>query len=540
MDPQNSAQDIFRCHLCESPFPPLYCDICNVNLCKECAGEHLLDGSGDHKVVPIKLRRSTPSYPRCQKHCTRQCELYCEQCDIPICAHCVSSEDHEAHKKVDVLEKFQKTKESIQTSLQELEKSILIQYQKFASEIPIQRSQIHINSDKLTTALVKLGEDLHKAVDTLISRRKTEITRTYSNLLADLANHESEITKGISEIEQTVLDLNKLLDSNEISLVCAYKSRSAEFKELPQQIKCNFPCFSPLLNTEQLYEQFGSLFSCNKEKRQVQKKYIIEKPHADIAIVTGYKSLYSVARLSDQEIWTCGNNNEIKLHNLFGDLLNSIQTKSECAPSDIAVTRRGDLVYTDSNNNTLNIVKEGNAREEIKLLEWRPMNVCSTSSADLLVSMISKNCRQAQVVRYSGSLQIQIIQYDDKGKPLYSTDHTKYISENRNLDICVADNGAHSVVVVDHTGKLRFKYTGPFPSTKGSFDPVGITTDSQGWILTADFDNACIHVLDQDGQFLCYIDNCGLCYPWGLCVDTDDNLFVADDISRVKKIQYSK
>uniref|UniRef100_K1QZK1 Tripartite motif-containing protein 2 n=1 Tax=Magallana gigas TaxID=29159 RepID=K1QZK1_MAGGI len=123
---------------------------------------------------------------------------------------------------------------------------------------------------------------------------------------------------------------------------------------------------------------------------------------------------------------------------------------------------------------------------------------------------------------------------------LDESDHTKYISENRNLDVCVADNGAHSVVVVDHTGKFRFKYTGPLAFTKKLFDPVGITTDSQGRILTTDFDNACIHVLDQDGQFLCHIDNCGLCYPWGLCVDTNDNLFVADDRSRIKKIQYSK
>lgn len=540
MNSRNTAQDIFRCHLCESPFPPLYCDICNVNLCKVCVGEHLLDGSDEHKVVPIKLRRSTPSYPRCQKHGTRQCELYCEQCDIPICANCVSSEHHEAHKKVDILEKFQRTKESIQTSLQELEKSILIQYQKFASEIPIQISQIYINSDKLTTSLVELGENLHKAVDTLINRRKSEITNTYSKLLADLANHEREITKHISEIEQTVFDLNKLLDSNDMSLVCAYKFRGAEFKALPQQIQCNFPCFSPLINTEQLYELFGFLFTCNKEKRQVQKKYIIEKPHANIAIVTEFKSLFSVACLSEEEVWTCGNNGEIKLYNLHGDLLKSIQTKSECAPSDIAVTRSGDLVYTDRNNETLNIVKEGNAHVEIKLQGWRPVNVCTTSSADLLVTMISNNCRQARVVRYSGSLQIQIIQYDDKGKSLYSTDHTKYISENRNLDVCVADNGAHSVVVVDHTGKFRFKYTGPLAFTKKLFDPVGITTDSQGRILTTDFDNACIHVLDQDGQFLCHIDNCGLCYPWGLCVDTNDNLFVADDRSRIKKIQYSK
>lgn len=45
MDPldTNSLQDVIRCHMCDSPVPPLYCDICQFNLCKNCAGEHLVD-----------------------------------------------------------------------------------------------------------------------------------------------------------------------------------------------------------------------------------------------------------------------------------------------------------------------------------------------------------------------------------------------------------------------------------------------------------------------------------------------------------------
>lgn len=234
----------------------------------------------------------------------------------------------------------------------------------------------------------------------------------------------------------------------------------------------------------------------------------------------------------------------MKLYNLQGELIKSIQTKSKNTPSDIEVTRSGDLVYVDYNDLSINIVRNAHISEVIKLEGWRPRNVCSALYDDFLVFMDSETNRQSKIVRYCGNIPKQSISLNDEGQPLYSYGPSfKYMSENKNLDICVADWGASAVVVVNHAGKHRFTYMGP-PSSSSStkaFDPYGITTDSQSRILIADCFNHRIHILHQDGQFLCFIGNCGLDRPVDLCVDSNDNLFVAERFTgNVKKIRYKR
>ncbi|XP_048752606.1 E3 ubiquitin-protein ligase TRIM36-like [Ostrea edulis] len=548
LHPQRSAQTVLLCDLCETVDLQSHCELCNVNLCKACVGEHLSDSSKKHNVVSFLHRKSTPNYPKCPTHADKHSELYCEECDVPVCSTCVSKK-HRGHNLCDVLEKFSAKTESLQKDLEELESRIYPRYEEMASDVRNEKSELETNYGELTTAADQQGEALHREVTAIVNQRKSDIQEMKNKHLAALDKNTDEITQRITELRKIIEDLKKILNTKDVSLTSTYKSRNGEFRQLPPKVRVTLPSLSPQkINTEKLREMFGSLspLSINTEQGYTMKsaeavssppvKPLLDEPRITATIDTGYNRLFSVSCLSEDQVWTCGENKTMKLLNLQSKLLTSIQTKSGETPEDIAVTRDGDLVYTDSNN--INLIKNKKIQTVITLQGWRPHGVCCTTANDLLVTMYSDDGEQSKVVRYSGSTEKQSIQFDDQSRPLYSSGNIKYLSENRNLDICVADCRASAVVVVNQSGKLRFRYTGHPSNTEQSFSPVGITTDSQSHILTADCGNNRIHILDQDGQFLRYI-HCDLRDPWDLCVDIRDNLFVAEwHTAKVKKIQY--
>ncbi|XP_062579002.1 microtubule-associated protein 1B-like [Saccostrea cucullata] len=255
---------------------------------------------------------------------------------------------------------------------------------------------------------------------------------------------------------------------------------------------------------------------------------------------TGYTYTYKIAcARSTNQIFICGNNKVIKQMNSAGKFVEKTSTDTGNQPFDLTLTRDAQLIFSDHNGKCINLVKNnGRIESLVKLQKWFPMAICSTSVDDLLVTMESQDLATCKVVRYSGSTVKQEIQYDVRGEQLYC--RADFIDENKNLDVVVSDLGARRIVVVDKYGIFRFNYTGNLQSERyKSFGCSGVTTDTKSNIIVADEYNDVLHVIDQNGQFLMYIDNCKLQRPGDLCTDSDDVLYVTEPVAnKVKKIKF--
>ncbi|XP_048748284.2 E3 ubiquitin-protein ligase TRIM71-like [Ostrea edulis] len=537
MDPHNRAQDVLHCELCEENVVQMHCDTCLVKLCKTCVGDHISsEECEDPKVVRFQSRKSAPVYPTCALYDNKWCEMHCQQCTVPICFICATSEKHAGHRFKNIVDIFDEKKRAFEKKITDLQENIRVKHADQASKMEKRIVDLEKECTTLLDTVSKHGEEMKREIDQIVKEVQSEIESIRKNHVELLTTTRTEVQQNLTEIDRDVSSLKETLDSNDINKVFHFTPNNKIYKNLSDDPVLTMPVFSTKrIDSVQLREMFGTLSTA------IAKVRLMETPLMVHRIATGYSHLYGVAFLDRIGIWATGNGDQIKLFDMNDkSTKKSIDTKLS-GEKLVSVTNQGHLLYAEKGGRTIHIVKREQSEELISLHGWGVRGFCITSADDILVVMTSvNNGRETRVVRYHGREEKEIIQFESKEKPLYSVGgNSKYISENRNFDICVADRDACAVVVLSQDRKLRFWYKGnPSSLRKTEFKPKGITTDSLSNILVSDLDNACVHVVDQNGKFLTFID-CPRVQPWGLCVGLDNYLYVADNLSRdVIKIRF--
>ena len=197
------------------------------------------------------------------------------------------------------------SKKCIQDDREELHHKVIPTYEDIENELEMQIASLDGEYKKLTTGMSKQREEIHREVDNAINRMEKEIDEIK-------VKHHSISTQ--SFIQQTLITLNKMEESNEVSSIIKYSSKNKEFSKLPPNIYVLMPSFiGTQIEKEELSNLIGKLtplstkmeervFTAKKPNTSVRE--LLDEPEVLNPIKTGYDDLYGVTCLNEEHIWT--------------------------------------------------------------------------------------------------------------------------------------------------------------------------------------------------------------------------------------------
>jgi sugar lactone lactonase YvrE len=445
-------------------------------------------------------------------------------------------------------------KQDIEKETQEIESTIIPQYRKKYEESESKLSIIMTKFDKMDKEKERNRKFWHREVDTIFNKLGLLMKTRKDNLLAAVKSHQFKINSRIPNMIQTLHENKEILNSKKVSEIFDYKSKLKEYRNVPVDIDIKIPLLKTAidhgrelsLEIEDLKATLTGLTPSRKtdDGACAVSQELLDQAKSIITFPSGViLPLGAIACVGVDGTWVSGRDKTVRRVDIHGSVRDTVTTTCYIRPFGITVTKHGELVYSDHYNRAVNIVKQGKTEKLITTpWGWHPGTLCCTKSGDIIIYMFTTGFSRNKIVLYQGDIVKQEIDRDENGSPIFEGGKRPLCAvENNNGDICVSDNNANVIVVVNKSGRVRFRYDGTTAKKKEPFNPGYVVTDSMSQIIMTDYNNDCLHILDQNGQFLRCVGNCGLNYPNGLSIDSEGRLWVGLVHSgEVKVIQNKK
>lgn len=548
----NMAQDPVRCSLCPKVVV-IHCGSCQVNLCAQCLSTHIdRNKSLKHEIVPYtsQLVKPEADIQKCQDHPKQQCDLFCQDCGVPICSRCLTG-NHKRHGAVDLEEICETTRSTVKEDLEELRK-FRKEYEKVVGESKEELAKYIEESDKERDSLKELGKQWHQMIDKVIDKVGKDMDEIIQSDTKCLQDNTEEIQSALQDVKDSIKANEDILQDDRFTRLLSYASKNDAFRIIPSRPAIKTAKIVPvnvkegdiipkLIHFQRSIRTKLPGYSLNKtgDVSSISTKSLLPEPELIATVKTNCKQLKGICHNEDDRVWIYGTDEILREVDITGTVQNCITAISKNSQKDIAKNKMGEIVFSHLSDECVNIVREGKISKLLDLSGWIPFGVTFNADDDLMVCMRREDYQESKVGIFSQGKLKKEIQFDETGKPLFSASRNNmYIKENANRDICVSDWNACAVIVLKSSGELRFRYTGNLSRSFKQFYPHGIVTDNYCRILVVDRKNDCLHVIDRNGKFLTYI-TCSLQDPYVLSIDPDENVWVGEyDTGCVKVIRY--
>ena len=508
-----------QCDKCGEGEAQGFCRDCGQFICQLCLDMHRKwrefqshEISSFSEVQETASKMVTPKKVTtlCPKHPTEPIKIYCEKCDELICRDC-TVKTHRDHSYDLIPDAFPKHRDTIIASLEPV-KSRLASVVETIKNLEARSKRVERRGKKAKDKVDAEIERLHAILEArrreLHSEVDGKVRQASKELAAQRDQHELRQAQLSSCVEFVEGSLQSSTQEEVLSMKRQVVQRAQQMAE-PQQLQLGpeqvlrVVCadLSPACHT--LGEVHFQPVTC--EGTHVKTISNIERPRHIVFASTG-------------EMVVCEQN--AKCMTVFDSSCKHLRSFGNTGPEESRIGQPLDYTKLRSFGHT-----GGN-----KLTSPRGVAI----SSDNIVFITSENCvtkftLEGQFIASVGSLGSGRLQF-------YTPFAIAYNDTNNKVYVCDTYNHRITILNLDLTFHGSFGSEG---SETGKFNsPVGISVDSRGNVLVADYYNKRIQVFDASGRYLSSITHTTpeqkLQGPISVSVGPDDCVYVVEfDSNRV-------
>lgn len=538
------------------------CIECDEFMCQNCTSVHQnIKLTKDHQLKTLKatLTRTTteeqsvdtPSVPKptqiyCSVHSGKKAKLHCYTDDCLVCTDCLL-DYHKGHHCAKLEDISQWAKDALQTAYRDLD---TYGTQALAAKL----SNIEQRRVKNRSLCSKTAESINKKCENLVAYIRSHQNKLLQENDNILKSNDHQLEKLESSLKTHIYDMDVLKSrqrtvfglGSEAELITERKkiqnriarmsSDTASYDQLPIQVG-HFATGKRMDHLRVLGEMVG----------------YISQPTLDMKVISVFKTRFqniTCICTIDETFWVKQfEQKEINLIDTKGAILKTI--KFDVVPICVDIMIDGLILVSSYQGKCLLKMKQEQGhvvKSMINFTHLKPLGVCVDRHGNVLACMVDSfeyditpdNRRCVQRITGDGNI-IQTIEQGEDNQQLFTI--PRKVSENPvTQDICVINGVAPDMGylhILDKNGKEKIVYSGCL-QTKLPFDPRSVVCDARGHTIVSDLKNNKVHMLDINGQFLCYLltEFSGFTFPRSLAIAKGENLVVGFNSGQLCMIRY--
>ncbi|XP_066299674.1 tripartite motif-containing protein 3-like [Branchiostoma lanceolatum] len=546
-------QQPFRCSMCREPVTlssegveGLPNSHLAANLCEEFS-----------KKTQVENQKN-----KCGFHPTKDVDLFCQQCEVPICSECIG-DGHPGHNVTGVKQVAPKIKANIRAQLNNSQQQMET-FSAFLKEIQDVQKRLTDNKTHLQQEIIKAFEVQFQKLQEQRDRLLATVEKNHQDNMVALTGQRDTVLTQLAELSRVCEDAEDCLKQEEPVWLTqdynlAQKLAKYENTETPEICEIKL-CHFEQKKSDALIE-LGKVTSQSMSHMQV----LVHSKETNTGEVKSTKVRpirvgqpwvrkvrfggrgsgrgefncpigVAVSQHNDVYIADYGNS-RIQVFTMDGVYIREFpttlpgETGRKFNPQDVAVDRNDNL-WVVSYAHVVQYSREGTCLAKIDLpdVDYDRGITVAMATEQVIVTTFEHDGQNGR---------LNVFNYDGSKVGTYGSGHRspkpwwpQYVTVDGEGNILVTDNKNHCVHVLDREGNFKFKF-GSEGSGESQFKhPRGICVDGMGNIIVADYGNGCVKIFDSQGRFLCHVGS-RMEGPWGVAVSPGGDVVVTQANSTV-------